>query len=143
MPITVTAPHGVLTAAGEREILPKLTQAVLEINGAVGNDAFRSLVGGHVELHDPARVYAGGRNRPVVVISFDAPHSAFTTQESRTAFIEAATGIVAECAVPSHAREDTWINIFNAPNGAWGIGGVAYDDDALTAKIVSGVRATG
>jgi len=143
MPITITAPLGVLTATGEREILPKLTQAVLELNGAGDNDAFRSLIGGHVELHDPAHVYAGGRNRPVIVISFDAPHSAFPTQESRTAFIEAATGIVAECAVPSHAREDTWINIFNAPNGAWGIGGIAYDDDALTAKIVSGVRATG
>jgi len=143
MPITITAPHGVLTATGEREILPKLTDAVLELNGAVGNDAFRSLVGGHVELHDPAHVYAGGQNRPVVVVSSDAPHSAFTTQESRTAFIEAATRIVAECAVPAHDREDTWINIFTAPNGAWGIGGVAYDDDSLTAKIVSGAHATG
>ena len=143
MPITITAPRGVLTPTGEREILPKLTQAVLEINGAGDNDAFRSLIGGHVELHDPARVYAGGRNRPVVVISFDAPHSAFSTQESRTAFIEAATRIVGECTVPSHDREDTWINIFNAPNGAWGIGGVAYDDDALTARIVAGARVAG
>lgn len=140
MPISVSAPHGVLTARGEREVLPKLTEAVLDLNGAGDNEVFRSIVGGHVELHDPGHVYAGGRNRPVVVVSFDAPHSAFPTEASRKAFIEAATRIVAECSVPSHDPENTWINIFNAPNGAWGIGGVAYDDEALTAKIVSGAR---
>jgi phenylpyruvate tautomerase PptA (4-oxalocrotonate tautomerase family) len=143
MPISVSAPHGVLTATGEREVLPRLTQAVLAINGAEDNDVFRSIVGGHVELHEPGHVYAGGRNRPVVVVSFAAPHSAFTTNESRQAFIEAATRIVDECAVPGHDRENTWVNIFNAPNGAWGIGGVAYDDESLTAKIVSGFRAAG
>ncbi|HMD91452.1 MAG TPA: hypothetical protein VKG80_02315, partial [Trebonia sp.] len=30
MPITVTAPRGVLTAHGEREILPQLTTALIE-----------------------------------------------------------------------------------------------------------------
>ena len=30
MPITVTAPEGVLTSTGEREILPRLSAALIE-----------------------------------------------------------------------------------------------------------------
>ena len=33
MPITVTAPEGVLTEAGEREILPRLSAALIEASG--------------------------------------------------------------------------------------------------------------
>lgn len=44
MPITVTAPSGQLTAIGEREILPKLTHALLEATDAVGNDFLTSIV---------------------------------------------------------------------------------------------------
>ena len=135
MPITVSAPHGVLTAAGERAVLPRLTEAVLEINHAVGNPFFRSIVGGHVELLPPDAVYAGGTNRPLVVVRLEVANGAFTTNEARAAFIEAATSIVEECSVPGHERDDTWVTIWNAPDGAWGIGGVAYTNDALMAAM--------
>jgi len=36
-PITVTAPRGVLTATGERAILPRLTTALIEVSGLAGN----------------------------------------------------------------------------------------------------------
>ena len=42
MPITVTAPRGVLTAYGEREILPRLTAALAEASGLTGNSFFAS-----------------------------------------------------------------------------------------------------
>src|SRR5258708_40176599 len=46
MPITVTAPRGVLTAAGQREVLPRLTAALIEASGLTGNAFFTSIVGG-------------------------------------------------------------------------------------------------
>jgi phenylpyruvate tautomerase PptA (4-oxalocrotonate tautomerase family) len=133
MPITVSAPHGVLTAAGEKAVLPRLTEAVLEITGAVAHPFFGSIVGGHVELLPPGSVYAGGANRPLVVVKLEVPNVAFSTTEARAAFIEAATRIVGECSEPGHERSDTWVTIWNAPDGAWGIGGVAYTNDALIA----------
>jgi hypothetical protein len=37
--------------------------------------------------------------------------------------------------VPGHAREHIWVNIVNAPDGGWGIGGTAYTGDALIAAV--------
>jgi len=142
MPITVSAPHGVLTAAGEKAILPKLTDAILEINGAVGNPFLTAMVGGHVEVLEPGAVYAGGANRPLVVVKFDVPNGAFNTPEARRAFIESATRIVEECSVPWHDRDNTWVTIWNAPDGAWGMGGVAYSNEALGSAIAAAAPAT-
>jgi phenylpyruvate tautomerase PptA (4-oxalocrotonate tautomerase family) len=133
MPITVSAPDGVLTTAGEKAVLPRLTEAVLELTGTAGHPFFGSIVGGHVELLPPGAVYAGGVNRPLVVVKLEVPAVVFATTQARAAFIEAATRIVEECSVPGHQRSDIWVTIWNAPDGAWGIGGVAYTNDALMA----------
>jgi phenylpyruvate tautomerase PptA (4-oxalocrotonate tautomerase family) len=137
MPITVSAPRGVLTPSGEKDILPKITDAILEINGAVGNPFFAAMVGGHVEILDPGAIYVGGANRPLVVVKFDVPNLAFSTAELRQAFIEAATRIVDECTIADHTSEDTWVTIWNAADGAWGMGGVAYTNEALVSAITA------
>jgi len=135
MPITVTAPRGVLTPAGEREILPRLTEALIEVSGLTGNEFFTSVVGGTVHVLDPHDVYAGGVNRPVVMVELKLPNIGLADQPARAAFIAAATDIVADLAEPDHRREDTWVNILNAPDGAWGLGGKAYTGEALIAAI--------
>jgi phenylpyruvate tautomerase PptA (4-oxalocrotonate tautomerase family) len=135
MPITVTAPRGTLTPAGQREILPRLTEALIEVSGAAGNPFFTQIVGGTVHVLDPGDVYAGGVNRPVVMVELKLPNIGLPTVEARERFIAAATDIVAELAVAGHDRDDIWVNILNAPEGAWGIGGRAYTADALIAAL--------
>jgi phenylpyruvate tautomerase PptA (4-oxalocrotonate tautomerase family) len=135
MPITVTAPRGVLTEAGEREIVPRLTEALIEVSGLTGNEFFTSVVGGTVHVLDPRDVYAGGANRPVVMIELKLPNIGLPDPQTRAAFIAAATDIVADLAVVEHRRDDTWVNILNAPDGAWGLGGKAYTGQALIAAI--------
>jgi hypothetical protein len=58
MPITVTAPEGVLTSTGEREILPRLSAALIEASGATGNTFFTAIVGGTLHVLPLHRVYA-------------------------------------------------------------------------------------
>jgi len=137
MPITVTAPEGVLTANGRQQILPLLSRAAIEISGATGNSFFTPMVGGHVEIVDPGDVYAGGANRPVVVVKFELPNIGLGRVEQRAEFIKQATEIVAQCAVPWHEPANTWVNIFNAPDGGWGVAGRAYTGDDLIAEITA------
>ncbi|WP_217569531.1 hypothetical protein [Mesorhizobium sp. GbtcB19] len=137
MPITVTAPAGVLTAAGEREILPRLSAALIEASGATGNSFFTAIVGGTVHILPLDRIYAGGANRPVVMVELKLPNIGLATNEAREAFITAATTIVAEYCVPGHKPENTWINILNAPDGGWGIGGRQYSGEALVAAAMA------
>lgn len=143
MPITVAAPRGVLTSAGEREILPRLTADLARAAGLGENPRFLEMIGGSVHLLDPRDVYAGGRNRPVVMVELKLPNIGLGTLEERAAFIAAATDTVARFATPGHHREDIWVNILNAPDGAWGIAGHAYTGDALVAELTAGARSGG
>jgi phenylpyruvate tautomerase PptA (4-oxalocrotonate tautomerase family) len=140
MPITVTAPRGTLTSTGEREILPRLTAALIEVSGATGNSFFTAIVGGTVHLLDPHDVYAGGVNRPVVLVELKLPNVGLPTPEARTAFIVAASDIVDDLAEPGHDRNDTWVNILNAVDGAWGVGGRAWTGDELIAATVQAAQ---
>lgn len=133
MPITVTAPRGVLTA--ERDILPRLTIALVEASGLPGNTFLAALVGGTVHLLDPRDIYAGGVNRPVVMVEVKLPNIGLPDAASRAAFIAAATTVVDELTVDTHDRADTWVNVVNAPDGGWGIGGRAYSGAELIAHI--------
>ena len=140
MPITVTAPRGVLTATGSRQILPQLTAALLEASGLTGNSFFTSIVGGTVHLLAPEDVYAGGTNRPVVMVELKLPDIGLPTPEARAAFITAATDIVDALTAPGHDRNDTWVNILNAPDGGWGLGGHAYTGEALIAAATAAAQ---
>jgi phenylpyruvate tautomerase PptA (4-oxalocrotonate tautomerase family) len=142
MPITVTAPRGVLTVAGEREIMPRLTAALLEASEATGNAFFTSIVGGTVHILDPEDIYAGGTNRPVVMVELKLPNIGLDSVEARAAFITAATAVVAELAVPGHLPENTWVNILNAPDGGWGIAGQSYTGEALIAAATAATTAS-
>jgi len=137
MPITVTAPRGTLTPAGERDILPRLTAALIEASGQAGNSFFTSLVGGTVQLLEPEQVYAGGINRPLVLVELKLPDIGLADADARAVFIAAATDIVRTLAVPGHRDENTWVNILNARDGAWGVGGRALTNDDLVAGIMA------
>src|SRR6185436_15613677 len=131
MPITVTAPRGVLTPDGEREILPRLSAALLAASEATGNAFFTGIVGGTVHVLPAEDVYAGGANRPLVLVELKLPNIGLDTVEARAAFIAAATDIVDALTADGHDRENTWVNILNAPDGAWGIGGRQYTGEGL------------
>jgi hypothetical protein len=135
MPITVTAPRGVLTPAGEREILLRLTAALVEASGLAGNQTFLSFVGGTVHVLPPEDIYARGANRPVVMVELKLPNIGLPTLEARAAFVHAATAVVEELTGPGHERENTWINILNAPDGGRGTGGRAFTGEQLVQAI--------
>jgi phenylpyruvate tautomerase PptA (4-oxalocrotonate tautomerase family) len=133
MPITVTAPQGELTESGRREILPRLTAALLEASEASGSAFFANLTGGTVHVLPAEDIYAGGVNRRIVLVEVKLPNIGLADLAQRAAFIEAAADVVDELTVDTHRRPDTWVNIVNAPDGGWGIGGRAYTGDDLVA----------
>ncbi len=139
MPITVTAPRGALTPSGEREILPRLTAALIEVSGVTGNASSPRSWAAPCTC-STRDVYAGGANRPVVMVELKLPDIGLPTVEARAQFIVAATDIVAELAVPGHDRDDIWVNILNALDGAWGIGGQAYTGDDLIAATAQAAQ---
>ena len=64
------------------------------------------------------------------------PDIGLADPDARAAFIAAATEIVRAVALPGHRDEDTWVNILNARDGAWGVGGRVLANDDLAAAIM-------
>ena len=65
------------------------------------------------------------------------PDIGLADPDARVAFIVAATDIVRAVTTPGHRDEDTWINILNARDGAWGAGGRVLTNDDLIAGIMA------
>jgi phenylpyruvate tautomerase PptA (4-oxalocrotonate tautomerase family) len=65
------------------------------------------------------------------MVELKLPDIGLDTLEARAAFITAATEIVGRLTVAGHDPDNTWVNILNAPSGAWGIAGVAYTGEDL------------
>ena len=137
MPITVTASRGALTEEGRRQVLPRLTAALIEVSGLQGNPFFASVIGGTVHVLPEADVYAGGAPHPLIMVELKLPDIGLPDAGSRARFIARATDVVAELATPGHRRDDIWVNVLNAPSGGWGIGGTAYTGDALIAAVTA------
>ncbi|MEU2035851.1 hypothetical protein [Nocardia amamiensis] len=135
MPITVLSPRGVLTESGEQQLVPQLIEALIEISGLTGNSFFTPVVGGHLHILEPEHVYAGGVRRPVLLIELKLPGIGLPAPQDRASFITTATAIAAKHTAPGHSRDDIWVNISYAADGGWGLGGVAYTDEALIAAI--------
>jgi phenylpyruvate tautomerase PptA (4-oxalocrotonate tautomerase family) len=75
------------------------------------------------------------------MVELKLPNIGLNTVEARATFITAATDIVDSLTVAGHNRKDTWVNILNAPDGGWGIGGHAYTGDDLIAAVTSSAGA--
>jgi phenylpyruvate tautomerase PptA (4-oxalocrotonate tautomerase family) len=69
------------------------------------------------------------------MVELKLPNIGLPSVETRAAFIAAATDIVDTLTVAGHDRENIWVNIVNAPDGGWGIGGTAYTGDDLIAAV--------
>lgn len=71
------------------------------------------------------------------MVELKLPNIGLPDPATRAAFIIAATDIVDALTVPHHDRGDTWVNILNALDGGWGIGGIAYTGEALIAAVTA------
>ena len=78
-----------------------------------------------------------GVNRPLVLVELKLPNVGLNTLQARAAFITAATDLVETLTVPGHDRQDIWVNILNAPDGGWGLGGTVYTGGDLIAAITA------
>jgi hypothetical protein len=102
---------------------------------------FASVVGGTVHILAPEDVYVGGENRPLVLVELKLPSIGLNDMGARAAFITAATDVIDAMTVASHDRDNTWVNILNAPDGGWGLGGVAYTGEDLIAAVTASASA--
>jgi len=85
MPISIQLSRGLLTAAGEREVFSRISDALLQVHGLGGNAFLAPTVIGHVDIYPEEHSYAGGKPQSLAVIEVKVPSATFPDQSVKAA----------------------------------------------------------
>jgi phenylpyruvate tautomerase PptA (4-oxalocrotonate tautomerase family) len=135
MPISIQVTQGLLTAAGERSVLPRVAEALLRVHGLTGNAFMTPNVVGHVAVAPESAAYVDGKPQSLAVVEVKVPAITFPTDEIKQEFVAAVTDIIDELKADAHPRERTYVNVTYAVDGTWGIAGKAYSNNDLVAAV--------
>lgn len=135
MPLTLTTSEGVLIKGTERQTLSKLSEAFLKHHGLSGNKALTPNVISSFHVLKPEHWFVNGSPTAVAIIEWKVPSFAFSSREAQLGYIEEATEIVYEASGRKHPKENIWVNVVHAVDGAWGIGGNALTNEQLSEAI--------
>jgi len=135
MPIQVIVPEGVLTAGAEAEVFRKLTDLLLRLHGLTGNRFMTPNVIGEITVVPRGRTFSGGQPADVAIFELKVPSFVLPTQALKDAWIVEGTAIIEAAAAGRIKREQIFGNVSYAVDGAWGIGGVAYNNTDLGAAV--------
>jgi len=137
MPISVQITRGLLTPDGERQIVPRIAEALLAGHGLADNAFMKQNVFGHLLISEPDGAFVGGLAQSLAVVEVKVPSVTFTERATREKFVQTVTDLIHELRAGSHPKQRTFVNITYAVDGAWGIGGKAYSNDDLGAAIAA------
>ena len=137
MPIQIIVPEGALTPIAEAEAFRKLTELLLRLHGLTGNRFMTPNVIGEVTVVPKGRTFSAGKPVDVAIFELKVPSLVLPTQELKDAWISEGTDILEEAAAGRIKREHIYANVSYAVEGAWGIGGKAFSNEALGSAIAA------
>lgn len=138
MPLTLTVTEGSLPSGNEKTAFSRLCECMLKWHGLTGNTVMTPNVVGALHVVPPQHTFSGGNTANVAFIEWKVPSFAFATREVQEGYFAEATEIVHSLSNGSLPKENIWINVIHAVDGAWGIGGNAMTNDQLKDAISKG-----
>jgi phenylpyruvate tautomerase PptA (4-oxalocrotonate tautomerase family) len=138
MPISVQVTQGLLTNEGQRVVVARIADVLLEVHGLKGNGFMSRNVIGHVTVVSEGAAYVDGKAQSLAVVEVKVPSVTFPNREVQRAFVERVTDVIDELRAAEHPRERTFVNVTYAVDGAWGIAGTADTNAELGAAIARG-----
>jgi hypothetical protein len=138
MPLTLTFTTGVLPQDAVNQVIEKLTDSMLKWHGLTGNKVMTPTVTGQVHILPKGSTFTGGKELSAAWVEWKVPSFAFATREIQIGHIEDATNIVFEAAGGKLPKNQIWVNVVHAVDGAWGIAGKAMTNEDLGTAISKG-----
>lgn len=138
MPLTLTYSEGVIPEAAVPQVVSKLTDSMLKWHGLTGNKVMTPTVTGQVHVMPKGTTFTGGKELAGAWVEWKTPSFAFSTREIQLGHIEDATNIIYEAAGGKLPKNQIWVNVVHAVDGAWGIAGKAMTNAELGVAISAG-----
>jgi hypothetical protein len=138
MPLTLTFSEGVIPETTVPQVVAKLTDSMLKWHGLTGNKVMMPTVTGQVHIMPKGTTFTGGKELSGVWVEWKTPSFAFSTREIQLGHTEDATNIIYEAADGKLPKNQIWVNVVHAVDGAWGIAGKAMTNEELGISISKG-----
>lgn len=138
MPLTLTITDGVLPAGQEKVAFARLSQAMLEAHGMTGNEVMTRNIVGSLHVVPRGTTFTGAVETPVVFIEWKVPSFAFADEAVQKRYYAAASDIINELSLGRHPRDNTYINVVHAVDGAWNFEGVRMTNAEIGARAAQG-----
>jgi hypothetical protein len=137
MPLTLTLTEGVLPKGTEQATFARLSDAMLKWHGLTGNATMTPNIVGSIHVLPSGATFSGSKQAKVAFVEWKVPSFAFATREIQRGYIAEATDIVHAASGGKQPKEQIWVNVVHAVDGAWGINGVAVTNAELGATALN------
>jgi len=138
MPLTLTVSEGALPKGAEKTAFTKLCDAMLKWHGLAGNEVMTPNITGTIHVLPKGTTFSGSKEVSAVWIEWKVPSFAFNNREIQEGYFAEATDIVHELSGGKLPRENIWINVVHAVDGAWNLNGQAMTNAEIGAAISEG-----
>ncbi len=130
MPLTLTLTEGVLPKGHEKIAFARLSEAMLKWHGMTGNKTMTQNVIGSLHVLPKEQTFTGMQETPVVFIKWKVPSFAFVDRAVQVGYFNEATDIIYTMSGGKQAKENIYINVVHAVDGAWNLNGQAMNSRA-------------
>lgn len=137
MPLTLTLTEGVLPPGQEKIAFARLSEAMLKWHGMAGNALMTRNVIGAIHVMPKDTTFTGMKETPVAFIEWKVPSFAFASREVQVGYFEEATRIIHDMSGGRQPKDDIFINVVHAVDGAWNFGGKALTNAEIGAAVAA------
>lgn len=135
MPLTLTLTEGVLPPGSEKQAIEQLTAAMLKHHGLTGNKVMTPNITANVHMLPKSCTFSGGKEFSGAWVEWKVPSFAFNSRDIQQGYFEDATNIIYALSGSKQAKDNIYINVVHAVDGAWNFDGRAMTNEEIGAAI--------
>lgn len=135
MPLTLTLTEGVLPIDAEKKAIVQLTDAMLKWHGLTGNKVMTPNITATVHVLPKSSTFSGGEEFSGAWVEWKVPSFAFNNKEIQQGYFADATDIIHELSGGKQPKNNIYVNVVHAVDGAWNFNGQAMTNEQIEVVI--------
>jgi hypothetical protein len=138
MPLTLTLTDGVLPTGAEKQAVARITDAMLKWHGLTGNKVMTPNITATVHVLPKSMTFSGGKEFSGAWVEWKVPSFALANREIQQGFFADATNIIHELSGGKQPKDNIYVNVVHAVDGAWNLNGRAMTNAEIGEAITQG-----
>ena len=138
MPLTLTLTENVLPNGAEKQAVEQITDAILKWHGLTGNKVMTPNITATVHILPKNHTFSGGKEFSGAWVEWKVPSFVFSDREVQKGFFEEATNIIYQLSGGKQPKDNIYVNVVHAVDGAWNLDGRAMTNQEIQEAVSKG-----